>query len=83
MPKAKLRVESNLLEKFKNAAELADVKILGGRNLGATSSVEVSFKSASQLFDAGRLMETITVVPEVAKAPVKEAEPALKVTTKK
>ena len=59
MPKDKLKVRTADILKLRNAAKFADVKINDAAELGADSYVEVSYKSAQNVFDMAQLMNVV------------------------
>lgn len=59
MAKAKLKVMTSELAKLKAACEFTEVVIGDGKTFGDKSLVEVSFKKADQLFELGRVFDSI------------------------
>lgn len=61
MPKGKLKVLNVDVPKLVLASELADVKINEeeSKEIGDTSIIEISFKTANQLFELGRYVDKI------------------------
>ena len=60
MAKAKLKISVNEVEKLKLAAELEEVTLGEGKEIGNKVVLEVSCRNPSQLFALGRAIETIT-----------------------
>lgn len=74
MPKAKLKIVKSDFKKLSVAASFNDITLKPEETkvVGNTVFVAVSYRSATQLFDAGRLMET--VVGDELDAPKEDAE---------
>lgn len=72
MSKAKLTISNQELPKFKDAVDLAGLKILGEQNVGEVNQVVVYYKTEMQIFDCGRYMEKIT---KALVHPVKKSKP--------
>lgn len=73
MSKAKLTLSNEELPKFKDASDLAGLKILGEQNVGEINQVVVYYKQEQQIFECGRYMEKITksLVPTEKRTPAK------------
>ena len=66
MSKAKLTIEANELEKFKQAFELAEIKVLQVVPMGTLNKVEISYKTEQQLITSGRYVERVSnIAPEI------------------
>ena len=59
MSKAKLTIEANEMQKFKQAFTLADVKVLQTVPMGDLHKVEVNYKTEQQLVQVGRYVERV------------------------
>lgn len=70
MPKAKLKLEKNLIKKVKVAAHYSDSVLGNAAPVGNNIVTEINFKSINAAVEFGRLLETVTgdeVLPEVTK----------------
>lgn len=78
MPKAKLKIQKSDLKKLKVAANFSGVKLGDALPVGNNVITEINFRTASDLVELGRLIETVTgleldEVAPVAETPVKTA----------
>jgi hypothetical protein len=60
MPKAKLKIQKTDLKKLKVAANFSGVKLGEALPVGNNVITEINFRTASDLVEMGRLIETVT-----------------------
>lgn len=63
MPKAKLNIEATEVELYKNALQLAEVKVLQIVPTNVITIVEIKFKSEQDLIKTGRFIERLLTSP--------------------
>lgn len=71
MSKAKLTIEANEMQKFKQAFTLADVKVLQTVPMGDLHKVEVNYKTEQQLVQVGRYVERVNENEPITETEVK------------
>ena len=54
MPKAKLKIDSNLKEVFEIACEAEDIEVVEVKKFGGSTKAEINYKNAAQLFALGQ-----------------------------
>lgn len=73
MPKAKLKLTSNEINKLKVAAFLTDSKLIKGQKFGETVVIEISTRNTSDLFELGKQFALLPADAELpAEAPAAE-----------